>query len=193
MNLVFVRHGESLANREGWLAGHQDPPLTEQGRTQARALAAELAPRPFGRAWTSDLSRARETAEIVLAGRPVPLEVLPVLRERHLGDWEGASRERLRATGGLDLLMSWDGRPPGGESHRDVALRLIDWLAALPEGPPGLVVAHGALLRAALGLHEGRTPDEIGRWSLGNCHRIEVEEAPEHWVRLRRRLLTGTP
>ena len=115
---TFVRHGESVANVEGWLAGQYDSPLTARGEAQAVA-ARESLPKPVPpRAFCSDLIRAHHTAKLLLHGHSIPLVVTPKLRERGLGAW------RRRTVAGLnerDLahLKPWRARPPGGESLFD--------------------------------------------------------------------------
>src|SRR5436309_5200504 len=87
--LLLVRHGETDWNRDRRFQGHADPPLNDAGREQARVLADELAGDRIELIYTSDLQRARETAEIV-AGQ-LGLDVIPLreLREIDVGEWEG--------------------------------------------------------------------------------------------------------
>lgn len=72
---TFVRHGQSVANLEGWLAGHHDAPLTEQGRAEARAARMGLTELRPTRAFCSDLSRAHQTARLLLAEVEIPLTI----------------------------------------------------------------------------------------------------------------------
>ncbi len=179
---VFLRHGESVANRERWLSGHVDTPLTDLGRQQAREAGARLAELPFSRAWCSDLRRARETAELALAGRAVPLEATPALRERFLGDWGRRSIDDMRAAGGMAVLIRWEGRPPGGESQADLAARLLPWFASQPDDPaPRLVAAHGGVIRVLLGLIDGMDVDEIGKHRVANAQPIERTVTAARW------------
>ena len=164
---VFVRHGESVANREGWLAGWLDAPLTSMGFEKARMLARTMP--AFDRVFTSDLGRAVETARILAPAARI--EIVQALRERRLGEWEGLNRAQLRADGRFDRLMTWEGTPPGGESHRDIARRALGWLATVPDGSDVLVVGHGGTLRATLGWLDGLPPEQIGTWSM---HNLEV-------------------
>lgn len=167
---MLARHGESVANAQGWLAGFKDVALTPMGQAQARALADELAPLPFGRVVSSDLTRAVETARPVLAGRSgVPWLITEALRERDLGEWAEVTREALRASGEMIRLISWWGRPPGGESHDDLMRRALPYLAALPTlDAPSLLVGHGGLNRALLGLFDGLPLEEIGARRIQN-------------------------
>ncbi|MCK6517836.1 histidine phosphatase family protein [Myxococcota bacterium] len=167
---MLARHGESVANAQGWLAGYKDVALTPTGQAQARALAELLAPVPFGRVVSSDLTRAVETARPVVQGRPgVPWLITEALRERDLGEWAEVRRETLRASGEMARLISWWGRPPGGESHDDLMRRALPYLAALPTlDTPSLLVGHGGLNRALLGLFDGLPLEEIGARRIQN-------------------------
>lgn len=175
---VLVRHGESVANHEGWLSGSTvDTPLTERGLAQARAVGAAVAEVPISSAWSSDLQRATDTAREILAGRHVRCVALAGLRERDLGDWAGRRVAELRATGLMEVLTGWTSRPPGGESHDDLARRALGTLAevdlALPPASASdgahLVVAHGGLLRAVVGLVDGLPREAIGSWRIANA------------------------
>ena len=171
LDVIFVSHGKSVANAEGSLAGHIDAPLTDRGRAQARETASELDFRDFRAAFSSDSSRARETAEILLERGGPPLVTSVALRERFLGDWEGARADVLRENGGLALLMTWAGRPPGGEDHADCARRMLAFLATIAEGPV-LIVSHATALRAVIGILDGLPQAEIGRFRIGNAEAL---------------------
>lgn len=168
---TFVRHGQSVANLEGWLAGHQDAPLTAQGREEARAAAAGLvAPLP-ARAFCSDLSRAHDTARLMLEGLTIPLTITPELRERSCGALERRSiAEVMDHPDHWTRLGSWTGRPPEGESLLDVALRAVRWLSSVDDTDEDtLIVAHGALIGAVLMVLDGHPRDEQSRWRPKNC------------------------
>ncbi|MCB9763441.1 MAG: histidine phosphatase family protein [Alphaproteobacteria bacterium] len=190
---VFVRHGESVANVEGWLAGHVDTPLTEKGVRQARGAARTLADQPFSRAFCSDLQRAHRTAELILEGRPdpqeVPLTVTPQLRERALGAWSERPKAEIRRSGEMDLLLTWAERPPGGESQADLAARLLDFLADLePVDGHTLVVAHGGVIRVMLGLLDGTPVEGIGTTRIENARPIARDIEAGRWEALARAL-----
>jgi broad specificity phosphatase PhoE len=169
LRLHFVRHGESAANAEAWLAGHGDAPLTERGLAQAIALREVLRGHSFDRVVSSDLSRARRTAEAIIEGRGLTLITHPVLRERSCGAWERRGVLELEACGDLDLLQQFDGRPPGGESLRDVAKRVLAGLPALLGEGDNLIVAHGAMMRATIGVLDRLPLDRICEWKPNNC------------------------
>src|SRR4051794_22300124 len=89
MNILLVRHGETPWNREGRYQGRTDIPLSETGAAQVRALGVRLAPIPIHVAYASPLSRAKNTAEAILAGRTIPLWLEAGLLEISHGEWEG--------------------------------------------------------------------------------------------------------
>jgi len=184
---IFVRHGESVANAEGWLSGHRDAPLSPRGERQARNIRPIIAAAAPVRAYASDLVRARHTAEILLEGRQTPLEITPALRERALGSWEGENKAQLRASGELATALTLHGRPPGGgESLHDVSVRAAAFLHTIDDGQgPILVVAHGGLIRALLGRLDGRPEDDIGTWTIRNTEVLVRDTEVGAWEELR--------
>ncbi|KAI0672863.1 phosphoglycerate mutase-like protein [Trametes maxima] len=90
--VYIVRHGETDHNRQGIIQGQLDTPLNAAGVHQAELAADALENVPFGAAYSSDLQRARKTAEIILEKPPgLKLETMEALRERFMGDWQGGS------------------------------------------------------------------------------------------------------
>ncbi|MCB9741084.1 MAG: histidine phosphatase family protein [Alphaproteobacteria bacterium] len=182
---IFARHGQSEANAQRRMSGHADTPLTALGRQQARLLGEAIAEAPITRAFASDLSRASETARLALGARPLALETHFALRERCVGAWSGELRADLRRDGRMNTLLTWQGRPPEGESQQDMALRVLGWFVALPPIEEGvtLVVAHGGVLRAIFGLLDGDPLDQIGFSGVQNAapHPREVDR--DAWAR----------
>ncbi len=136
--LLLVRHGETDWNAGRRWQGHTDVPLNDRGRAQAAALAEELAADPPQAIYTSDLSRARDTAEIVAARLGVPVIVEPRLREIDVGSREGLTAEEVGD-------RAWDGEP-----HSDHGARVLAAVREAAEAHPGgriLLVAHGGSLR----------------------------------------------
>ena len=147
-HLILVRHGESTWNAEERLQGQLDPPLSDRGREQARALTAMLDGLPDERVICSDLSRARETAEL-LGLRPARFD--PRWREIDVGSWAGRTAAEIDAQGGE--LTNWRGGPrraPDGEAWDAFAARVsgaVDELIA--DGGPWVVISHGGCIRVA--------------------------------------------
>lgn len=182
---LFVRHGQSTANAERWYAGHRDAPLTDLGRKQARQARARLADQPFVRALTSDLSRAHETAQIVLAEREVPLSVHPELRERSLGAFEGRGVDALLASGERTSLLGWSTAPPAGESPLDLTRRLLTFLATVPpvDGAT-LVVGHGLMIKCLLRAIDDGDREQLTLQPFGNAEVARRDLPADAWARL---------
>jgi broad specificity phosphatase PhoE len=87
--LLLVRHGETDWNTTGRFQGQADPPLNANGRAQAASLAAQLAQTRIGAIYSSDLQRARDTAEIVARKLGMTVRVDRRLREINQGEWDG--------------------------------------------------------------------------------------------------------
>jgi broad specificity phosphatase PhoE len=180
----FVRHGESEANAQGWVAGHVDARLTAAGVAQAEALRPRLAALRPGRVVASDLVRARRTAELAWGDRTPALELHPELRERHLGAWERAKLGGLRRDGRIRTLYSWGGAPPDGESQRMLSRRVLTWLAAHDDGTETLLFVHGGLIRCVVGLADGTDPEQIGFWKVKNTEWVPRTLPTGRWAEL---------
>lgn len=172
MRLLLVRHGESVWNMEGRWQGQADPPLSEAGAAQAR-LAADALDGFSGRIVSSDLMRARRTAEIIAETLGLgEVHVVPGVREIDVGAWSGLTHAEIEARfpGQLERYRAGAlAGPPGGES-RAVFLERV--LAALDDiagaGERTLVVTHGGVinhLERHLGVYPGRGFANLeGRW-----------------------------
>jgi probable phosphoglycerate mutase len=154
--LYVARHGETDWNAAGRLQGHTDVPLNDRGRAQARALAERLRGERVAWVASSDLSRARETAEIVAHALGVGFAFADHdLRERAFGAFEGLTREELTARHG-DAWRAYQADPrnvPDGAETEDVlAARVVTAMLRAakrldPRDGAALVVIHGAALR----------------------------------------------
>ena len=173
--IYLVRHGDTEWTRAKRLQGQTDIPLSDEGRGQARDVARHLANVEFDGAYTSDLSRARETAEMVLAGQanPVPLIVLPDLREISDGIYEGwPSASAVEADPRMARRLDGEGPaldfvPPEGESIRHVFLRQREVASLIRAGGSGrriLVAGHGWALRLLAAVLLDRGPEWF--WKL---------------------------
>jgi broad specificity phosphatase PhoE len=151
--ILLARHGESDWNRSGRWQGHADRPLTERGREQARELTERLADLELDAVYSSDLDRARATAEIVADGRGLPIRQLPELREVDVGGWSGLTRAEAEQRF-PDAYQRWVAGEEGwddGETYEQLSERVvaaIRRIAADHDGDRVLVVAHGGSIRA---------------------------------------------
>lgn len=155
--LLFVRHGETLDNRHGIFQGQSGGSLSEEGRGQAERLAARLAAVQGARwdaIYTSDLTRARETAAILGEALGQTPEADVLLREVSVGAWEGL-HERDVEERFADEWHAWrrgeDVRRGGGERLAEVSARMAeaaDRIGARHPGGTVLVVSHGAAIKS---------------------------------------------
>jgi broad specificity phosphatase PhoE len=158
--IFLARHGESDWNVEKRFQGHRDRPLTERGREQAHALADLVGAEKIGAVYTSPLSRARETAEIVAARVGLKVVALPELREVDTGSWSGLSRADVEARfpEGFARWRSGGSGWENGESYDEMAERVIGALRKIAEDHPDghvLVISHGGPIRAIHAAAEG--------------------------------------
>jgi broad specificity phosphatase PhoE len=174
--IVLVRHGETDWNRDNRFQGHADPPLNDNGRAQARVLAAELRTQRFAAAYTSPLRRAAETAAILSDG--LELEAVPEtsLKEVDVGSWTGLTRTEgeVRDPVGFARWLEYGAGWVDGETYDELGARVVAGLvriAARHDGDHVLAVTHGGPIRSALAAAE-RVPFEEARRSIhvvGNC------------------------
>lgn len=152
--LFLFRHGETDWNREGRLQGHIDTPLNATGLAQAHALAESLRPHRLDAVLSSDLSRARTTAQIVAMAIGAPLFIETGLRETNVGVAEGLLWAEAKTRFGEGLTERWysdgDVAFPGGETGIATRTRglaaLRRFTAAHPYRRIG-VSTHGAMVR----------------------------------------------
>jgi 2,3-bisphosphoglycerate-dependent phosphoglycerate mutase len=173
--LVLVRHGESEWNKLNLFTGWKDPDLTEKGVAEAKAGAKLLAAQgfKFDIAFTSVLKRANRTLDLLLAelgqtGLPTIYD--QALNERDYGELSGLDKDDARKKWGEAQVHIWrrsfDVPPPGGESLKDTAARVLPYYEAKiwPEVKAGknvIVAAHGNSLRALIMQLEGLSGEEI--------------------------------
>jgi probable phosphoglycerate mutase len=169
--ILLVRHGETDWNRERRWQGHADRPLNETGRGQARELAAQLEQDPPEAIYSSDLSRARETAEIVGRRLGVPVALDERLREVDVGEWSGLTMSEIEARypdGARRRLEGGTGWA-AGESYEAMGQRVLAALREIAGRHDGrvLVVTHGGAMRAVWTASGG---EPVERPHFGNCH-----------------------
>ena len=150
--LIFVRHGETDWNAQHRWQGHSDTRLNDVGREQARRLAEEL--ETVDAVYSSDLARARETAEILAARLSLEVRLDPRLRERGFGAWEGMTMNEIESSFPEEQARWRAGNAAGvgEESFEAFATRVgsfIEEVSRRHDGEAILVVAHGGTIRVA--------------------------------------------
>jgi broad specificity phosphatase PhoE len=151
VELWVVRHGQTDWNLKGWQQGHHDIPLNDVGIRQAIEVADKLSGKVFDAIYSSDLVRAQQTAEVLAATLNLTVQIDQRLREIHKGEWEGMTVPQIirkyprRVYDGLrDVITA---SAPGGETVRQVAIRVIDLANILEQMHSRvLVVSHGITL-----------------------------------------------
>jgi len=171
--LVLVRHGASEWNIKNIFTGWTDIPLAEQGVAEAHEAGKKLMEFHFDLAFTSVLSRAIDTLDIILKEieqTDIPITKDQALNERNYGDLQGNNKDEMRKKVGEEQVHLWrrsyDVAPPNGESLKDTCDRTIPYLSEkiLPEvqnGKTVIVSAHGNSLRSVLMHLEKLSPEEI--------------------------------
>ncbi|MFP3123252.1 histidine phosphatase family protein [Ectobacillus funiculus] len=178
MKIIFARHGETDENAARCYLGHFDARLNETGRQQIHRLAEhvrQMYGKDITRIYCSDLSRTRESAEIIgsyLQLQPVSIHAL---RELHFGDWECETYDSIRER---ELLTEWIQNPfqiapPHGETLQQLGNRVDTWLSHIllheKEDETILVMSHGGPIRWVL-----------AKWILGDRQEFWNAEGVKH-------------
>jgi broad specificity phosphatase PhoE len=181
---TLVRHGETEWNRIGRWQGHADVPLGAAGRAQAARLARRLAEEKarFDALYTSDLVRARETAEILGGALGLRPAAARALREIDMGRWSGKTKAEIAAAFPAEwrrLENNEDFPRGGGETFAALRRRVLGWLARAAKKHPGgrvCAVTHGGCIRAVWLDCLGLTWAERKKLPpIGNCAVFLVE------------------
>ncbi len=169
LTLCVFRHGQTDWNLQGRFQGHIDTPLNATGLAQAEQLAdacqALHATYPLGQIYSSDLQRARHTADAVAHRLDLPDPIsTPVLREAEMGQVEGLTRPEVVELVGEKFMQLWLGDPghpdaaglrfEGGESRAEVVERVLALIEEIKQKHPGQTVglsSHGGVVRHVLG------------------------------------------
>lgn len=155
--LVLVRHGQTLWNIDRKYQGHSDIALSSNGKKQAYCLRERFRHERLAAIYTSDLSRALETGQIVGEFHTCKINSLSELREINFGKWEGLTHEEIQAQYG-ELEKQWrfqteNFQIPGGESFQDLKKRVCRQVLTLVKkhrGETFMIVAHGGTIRTII-------------------------------------------
>lgn len=195
--LFIFRHGETDWNREGRFQGHRDIPLNKEGIRQARNLVETMKRYMLDAIVTSDLLRAKATAEILNETLNLPFVVTPELRECTLGDSEGMPREKLIEKYGESAWQRWlsvkpedhDFCFPNGESKAEHLLRLKNYLEKFcylnSQYKRIGVSTHGGGVRRLIHSCENAPIDPV---PLPNCvlYHVKFDHQSSKWIFLGR-------
>ncbi len=174
MTIFLIRHGETTGDIEDRYGGAYDDRLTEQGRAQLAETATRLLGKTIDRMYVSTLTRARESADIILETIPTPVEYLDGLRERDYGVLGGLTKAEVLANypEAVELHKDPANTDPEGESQADFIKRVVDTFETIRHSghESVAIVAHGGPIKVIL-THLGEPlPERIGDGEI-----IEVE------------------
>jgi 2,3-bisphosphoglycerate-dependent phosphoglycerate mutase len=178
--LVLVRHGQSEWNLKNLFTGWRDVDLSDQGVAEAKSAGRKLKAQGlrFDMAFTSALKRAQRTLSIILeemGQTGIPIVMDQALNERDYGDLVGLNKDDARKRWGDEQVLLWrrsyDVAPPGGESLRDTAARVLPYyireiLPRVMRGERVLVSAHGNSLRALVMVLDRHSTESIVKLNL---------------------------
>lgn len=189
MQIVFVRHGQTEWNAEDRIQGQLDAKLSRLGLIQAAAASHALARLPLSAVYSSDLSRALDSAKVIARPHGIMVQKTELLREVNLGAWQGLSLREIQdrfpseyAAYRADAVAN---RPPGAERIESVVARVSAFLETVTMGwseDTIAVVAHGGTIRGALCWALNSGPQMYRRIKLANagitCIKITAGDAP---------------
>ncbi len=187
--ICFVRHGETDWNIELRMQGHIDLALDATGEAQAVAVGRHFLGAQADALYSSDLGRARQTAQPIADALQLPLILLPALRERNFGRCEGMTFEEIAARNAEDAraIVSRDpdyAAPGGGESRRQHVTRVLECVDNLVNDHPGqtiVVVTHGGVLDVIYRHVRGLPPDAPRDYPIPNAGINWVTIDGEQW------------
>jgi len=176
MKLYFIRHGETISNKNKTTTGWVDSPLSDDGIEQAKKILLEI-PLDFSEIYCSDLIRCKQTAEIINQKFDLPINYDARLRERNFGSLEGVLWEEISLEmREIDKLQKYDYRPYGGESVEGVKKRLLDFIDKIrlsKKDKKILVVTHAGIIRMLYYLLNNETNPKIPNSSI---HEFDFED-----------------
>ena len=187
--IYLIRHGETEWNSQGRIQGHTDIALSQIGLNQASSTAERLKNVKFDAAYSSDLSRTRDTAKIILGNANIPLESTATLREYHKGVFEGLTVEEYSKQYPdqyqASLVNDLDFSPTNGESARQVSVRMAQFSEVIKtkhNSDTVLIVGHGGALRSLVTNLLSLPPEFIFKLVTDNCSVTVIHTYPDNTV-----------
>jgi len=183
--LFLVRHGETEWNLKKRYQGQTEIRLNARGRRQARLTARRLAGIAFHAVYSSDLSRAKECAEILAKSHGLEVKALAALRERNFGKLEGLTREEAKRRRWWKRIEESDGfaAAPAGETRlqmRQRVIRCMNEIIARHEGQKVLIVTHGGPISQMVCDFLGVSARKQANMRLDNCSLSVIRISGEH-------------
>lgn len=193
MRLYLIRHGETKHNKEFRFIGRTNPALSENGKSQAKALAERLADENISAIYASDLLRATQTASIIAEDSGVEVIANEGLREIDFGDWEGLSYNEIMERD-KETLDSWIENPtgvdiPSGESWHDFAARVnaaFDDIIKKADGKAIALVTHGGPIKLLMTRFHGGDPHFFKSFwpQPGGVNIVEIDDETVNVIEL---------
>ena len=189
MRLYLVRHGQTDWNVQKRAQGHTDRPLDETGLQQAKQVGKAFLELPVERVLTSDLQRAHQTAHEIARRKKIDLEVMPDLRERGFGQWEGQNFAEIAIRFGFEADFKGVTRnevtPPGGESYVEVWDRLVSVVKDVRNRNENTaIVAHGGTCSLLTAMFLDGDVSLSNAFRFSNASINEFEPRPDGGLRL---------
>jgi 2,3-bisphosphoglycerate-dependent phosphoglycerate mutase len=189
MRLYLIRHGQTAWNVEKRAQGHTDIPLDDIGLLQAESLARAMVGTKIDRLLTSDLQRAKQTADAIAQVKSMPVEVTSDLRERSFGEWEGGPYAEIGIK--FQFIADMEGRsresvtPPGGESFDQTWQRLESVYADVMQKKVDTgIVCHGGTASVLMAMFLGGGVEIASAFRFSNACLNELEPRPGGAFRL---------
>lgn len=187
--IYLIRHGESVANKQGVYQGQSiDTGLTELGKQQARAAAGVLNGLKFKTIYASPLIRTKETAQIIGRQTGLPIFEDVKLLEINHGSWEGKKPNEFDQIE-QKLLIRWQKEPDQikmikGETLKDVALRCQRFIQSMPNGQEAAVITHDVIIRVMTIMALKYELKYIWKFDLDNCGITTISFEPNRLINL---------
>ncbi|SHK71765.1 alpha-ribazole phosphatase [Desulforamulus aeronauticus] len=188
--IYLVRHGETLWNAGGKFQGHTDVPLSDNGRQQAKELSEHMQGHKIDAFYSSDLSRAKETAEIIAVPHGLTVNYVPELREINFGLWEGLTYKEITDSFG-EISRLWWSSPltteiPSGENLQAVVERCnkaMGEIVSRHAGETVVIAVHGGVIRVIVGSILGMDLNHFWKLRLDNVSLTILEyHGPEKGI-----------
>lgn len=175
MNIYLVRHGETEENKNKIYYGKLDVSLNENGRAQALKASEVLREINFDRVYTSERSRTKETASLILNGKSNTFIIDKRINEMDFGEFEGKDYKEIQRLYPKEY-EAWNKNwkevsVPGGESYIEVYKRVEEFMVELlkQNNENVLIVTHGGIMRTIFCYVLGGNLDNFWRFSSKNC------------------------